>query len=50
VIIGPASKALLIISPYSLSDIEKNSIILFFRTGIRRKSGRFDNITMIFPA
>jgi len=49
-IVGPASRALLMISFFSTSVIEKNSIILFFKTGILRKSGRFAKITIIFPA
>ena len=48
--VGPASSALLIISFFSGSEREKNSIILFFKIGFLRKSGRFAKFTMIFPA
>ena len=49
-IVGPASNALLIISFLSNSFFEKNSIILFFKIGVLRKSGRLAKLTMIFPA
>ena len=32
------------------SSFEKNSIILFFKIGVRRKSGRLAKFTIIFPA
>jgi hypothetical protein len=48
--VGPASRALLIISDFSGSDIEKNSVILFFRIGFLRKSGRLARFIIIFPA
>jgi hypothetical protein len=49
-IVGPASSALLMISDLSGSDIEKNSVILFFRMGFLRKSGRLARFIIIFPA
>lgn len=49
-IVGPASNALFIISFRSASDNEKNSIILFFKIGFLRKSGRLAKLIMIFPA
>jgi hypothetical protein len=49
-IVGPASRALLMISDFSGSDIEKNSVILFFRMGFLRKSGRLARFIIIFPA
>jgi hypothetical protein len=38
------------ISDFSGSDIEKNSVILFFRMGFLRKSGRLARFIIIFPA
>jgi len=49
-IVGPASSALLMISDFSESEIEKNSVILFFRMGFLRKSGRLARFIIIFPA
>jgi len=49
-IVGPASSALLIISILSDSFIEKNSVILFLRIGVLRKSGKLARLIMIFPA
>ena len=49
-IVGPASRALLIISIFSESVIEKNSIILFLSIGVLKKSGRLARFTIIFPA
>jgi hypothetical protein len=49
-IVGPASSALLIISDLSSSDIEKNSVILFFSMGFLRKSGKLARFIIIFPA
>jgi hypothetical protein len=49
-IVGPASKALLIISAFSGSLIEKNSVILFLSIGVRKKLGRLARFTIIFPA
>ena len=48
--VGPASSALLMISAYSESSIEKNSVILFLSIGVLRKSGRLARFTIIFPA
>jgi len=48
--VGPASSALVIISAFSYSSMEKNSSILFLSIGVRRKSGKFARFTMIFPA
>jgi peptidoglycan biosynthesis protein MviN/MurJ (putative lipid II flippase) len=49
-IVGPASSALLMISVFSESSIEKNSIILFLSIGVLRKLGRLARFTIIFPA
>ena len=48
--VGPASNALLINCFFSSSSIAKNSIILFFKIGVLRKSGRFAKTTMMLPA
>ena len=48
--VGPASNALLIISLFSESFIEKNSVILFFSIGVLRKSGKLARFTIMFPA
>jgi hypothetical protein len=49
-IVGPASNALFMTSFFSDSDNEKNSIILFFKIGLLRKSGRLAKLIMILPA
>ena len=49
-IVGPASKALLIISVFSEVFMEKNSVILFLSIGVRKKLGRLARFTIIFPA
>ena len=48
--VGPASNALLMISLFSESFIEKNSVILFFSIGVLRKSGKLARFTIMFPA
>jgi hypothetical protein len=49
-IVGPASRALLIISSLSGADKVKNSSILFFKIGFLRKSGRLAKLIIMFPA
>ena len=48
--VGPASSALVIISAFSYSSMEKNSSILFLSIGVLKKSGRLARFTIIFPA
>ena len=48
--VGPALSALIMISAFSSSFFEKNSVILFLRIGVLRKSGKLARFTMIFPA
>ena len=48
--VGPAFNALTMISAFSSPFFEKNSVILFLRIGVLRKSGKLARFTIIFPA
>ena len=48
--VGPALSAFTIISAFYSSLMKKNSVILFLRIGVLRKSGKLARFTIIFPA